>query len=100
MYKQLIKIEARGPQLESSGLILRRHLDPRPLVVTSGSLLAKRARSIHNPGSFSDRSKMWALSKGRSEGIIDQVVQILPTRRFWGRPRLALGLQSWKAIST
>jgi hypothetical protein len=43
---------------------------------------------------------MWALAKGRSEGIIDQVGQILPTRRFWGRPLLALGLQSWKVIST
>jgi hypothetical protein len=73
----------------------------RPLVVTSGSLLAKTRpldsqfrllllRQKQDVGAF----------ERRSEGIIDQVSQILPTRRFWGRPPLALGLQSWKVIST
>jgi hypothetical protein len=82
MYRQLIKIEARGAQLESSGLILRRHLEMRPFV-TSGGRLAKTRPLDHNPGSLSyDRSERSALSKGRSEGIIDQVGRILP-RRFW-----------------
>jgi hypothetical protein len=90
MYKPLIEIEARGAQLESAGLILRRHLDTRPLVVTSGSLLAKT-----RPLDSQSRLLLF-----RSEGIIDQVGQILPTRRFWGRPLLALGLQLWKVIST
>jgi hypothetical protein len=84
----VIKIEARGAQLESSALTLRRHLDMRRLVVTSGSLLAK-TRPLDSQSRLlllrqkRDGERFW---KGRSVRIVDQVGQILPTWRFWGRP--------------
>jgi len=64
MYKQLIKLEARGAQLESSG----RSCVVIWTCVRWWSLLAvcwqRRARAIHNPGSVSyDRSKMGAFER-------------------------------------
>ena len=90
----MIKIEALGSQLESSGMSPCRQLDMRRSVVTSGAPFATR-RSIHNPCFFShDKSDIWVLSQGPpgsdpdlatgflfTEGTIDEVDQILARQR-------------------